>query len=175
MKTSKYIIGTLYNISCLWVGISIIALALNIYFLFSKDHIYYNKSKNSTTYTVNPFKDGYPIPVKFTIQLPSDTSVKWRSKKNNSSGSFGLNKNQDRRYELADSILNDTANYSNEIIITKWGVEPPFNSSFTSQTLDSAYYQTTGLELSIPKSYHFDTTVNLKSKNEFKNFAFALF
>lgn len=175
MKTSKYIIGTLYNITCLWLGLSIIGLAFNIYFLFSKNHIYYSSNKNSSSYTSNPFKDGYPIPVKLTIQLPSDTAVKWKSKISNSSGSFGLNKNQGERYYLADSILNDTINYSKEIIITKWGISPPFNSNFSSEILDSAYYLRTGLEATISKSYQLDTTVNLKSKSNFKNFAFGLF
>ncbi len=175
MKTSKYIIRTLYNISCLWFVISIIGFAFNIYFLFSKDHIYYNKSKNTSTYTVNPFKDGYPIPAKLSIKIPSDTAVKWKSKKSNSSGSFGLNKNQAERYELADSILNDTAQYSKEIIITKWGISPPFNSTVTSEILDSAYYQKTGLEVTISKNYQLDTTLNLRSKSYIKNLAFALF
>lgn len=108
---TPFIFRLLYSFSILWLIGTSFALLWNVVFLFRSDHIYFGKG----SFSPNPFKNGYSIPVKMNIQLPSDTLVKWESKFDKSSGSFGLNSNVDFRYELADSILNDTVKYSKDI------------------------------------------------------------
>lgn len=161
MKQNYFIKYLLSGISGLWLLGSAISFLLIIFFLVSGNNGYFLKSTNSVWGSKNIYKNGYPITVNATLQIPPDTLVKWKT--NHSSGQISLNKDDYFRYDKVDSILSDSA-LKKEIYFFSWTTDNMSDNKILKEDI----------KVSVPKSFSFDSIVSIKSKSLLQNIAFSL-
>ena len=188
MKYGFKLISLLYNITILWLFSSILIILFALLGIMQPNNEYLFKAKSGLGFGINnPFYGGLPMPVSVTVQLPSDTIVKYKN--GLQTGEMRLSKGDNFRPKNADSILINNS-ISKQYYFSKWIVEPSFYDipsfsehtlSFSNDTanLSSNFTQKTALqnkflEVTVAKSFNFETNLNFKVKGWLNTFLLSI-
>ncbi len=185
MKIKYIIIYVLNGAAQLWVLGCILSFVLQIWFVFSTREGYSFSRPDGSIFSIgNMYYGGYPVPAQISVGMPPDTIVSYKN--GLATGEMRLSNSTRFRYEKADSILNNTS-IKKQFYFSTWLTEPALHewkdnngdywaaNEFALFDSTRVYYSKKNIAATIEDSYSFTTSIKLKSKLGYKNFAFALY
>lgn len=182
MKYSFSLISKLYSISILWFGGSLLIILYVLLNLIFPNKDFMIKKDNYAIGNRNIFKNGYSIPATISIHMPPDTLIKFS--KGPSSGGLNLSNGDIFRSASADSILNDES-INKEFYFYRWILQPAEFESINSNNFQASNelelfnnqvkQYSKNLNVSIEKSYSFETTIKIKAKSFYKNLILSFY